>query len=219
MNSGQRTVPAKRVWRGSVEEWQRWQEKELRREGEPRLSALCLLADLRSLHGDGILSIELAELAGERLRQESSAASFRQLTKKAVGMPVALGMFGGFRVERSGLHKGCFDLEQLALDPLVMNVRVLSIASGLKVTGTVERIKRLLEGGRLDVALAERLLMAFHEFGRHKVYLELAGGGADGGLYVNPDDLAEGDRQKVKESLEAVVNLQKIIFQSFQEYL
>lgn len=219
MKEGQRTGPVKKLWRGSGEEWQSWQEKELRREGELRTSILCRLADLRPLHGDGVLCTELAELTGERLRLGASAPSFRQLAKGVVGMPVALGMFGGFRVERSGVHRGCFDLEQAALVPLVMNVRVLTIASGLRVTGTVARIKGLLEEGRLDVALAERLLMAFHEFGRHLARLEMAADRRNGGMYLNPDDLAETDRQKVKDGMEAVVNLQKIIFQSFLEYL
>ncbi len=215
MSVGQRAVPVKRLWRGSVEEWHTWQEKELRREVEPRLSVLCRLADLRPLHGGGVLCTELAELIGEKLRQEASSASFHQVVKAAVGMPVALGMFGGFRVERSGAHKGCFDLEQLALAPLAMNVRALSIAGGLKATGTVGRIKRLLEEGRLDVALAERLLMAFHEFCRHLVRLETAAGRGNGDMYLNPDDLAESDRQKLKDGMEAVVNLQKINYQSF----
>ncbi len=219
MNSGQRTASVKKLWRGSLDDWQRWLDKELSREGDQRFSAICRLADLRSLHGDEMLSAEMAELSRERLKQETAAASFRSLVKKAVGMPVALGMFGGFRVERSGAHKGRFNLEQLAVDPLVMNVRVFSIASGLNATGTVDRIKQLLEGGRLDVDLAERLLMAFHELSRHLISLELAAGGKNGGLFLNPDELSEPDREKVKYALEAVVNLQKIIFQLFLEYL
>ncbi len=218
MSYRQRTLPLKRLWRGTVDDWQAWQEKELRREGA-RLPAICRLADLRPLHGDGMLSTELVEMAGERLRQETAAPLFHQVAKSAVGMPVALGMFGGFRVERSGAHRGCFDLEQQAIDPLVMNVGALSIAWGVRATGTVDRIKRLLEAGRLDVALAERLLMAFHELGRHLVRLEMAGGKGNGGLYLNPDGLAEPDRQRVRDALEAVVNLQKIISQSFLEYL
>ncbi len=218
MGSGQRPLSLRRLWRGSVDEWQSWLERELSWGGESRISTVCRLADLRSLHGDGVLSTELEELASERLRKEAVAPSFRQLAKTAVGMPVALGMFGGFRVERSGAYKGCFDLEQQALGPLVLNVGVLSVAAGVRAAGTVDRIKRLLEAGRLDVALAERLLMAFHEFGRHMVLQEMAGVG-NGGLYLNPDELAESDRQRVRDALEAVVNLQKIISQSFLEYL
>jgi CBS domain-containing protein len=219
MTPGQRTAAVKKLWRGSVDDWQRWLDKEFSREGEPRFSIICRLADLRSLHGDGVLSAEVAELSRERLKQETAAASFRLLAKKAVGMPVALGMFGGFRVERSGAHKGCFNLDRLAVDPLVMNIRVFSIASELSATGTVDRIKQLLEGGRLDVNLTERLLMAFHEFGRHQIRLEMAAKGGNGGLFLDPDELTEPDQEKLKNGLEAVVNLQKIIFQLFLEYL
>ena len=219
MDSPADTPPLRRLWRGPVDAWRTWLTDEYGQGGEHRLELLSRIADLRAITGDGTLSSEIHKLIKEFLRIDPSSETTRHWARKGVGMPVALGLFGGFRVERTGRFRGCFDLEQYALAPLVMNVRILATGFWISASGTIDRIRGLQSAGRISVDLAERLLLSFHGLVRLKARLEMSSAGKRAGLYFNPDTLTEAERHDLKASLELVVNLQKLVHQAFLEYV
>jgi CBS domain-containing protein len=98
-------------------------------------------ADLRGIDGDKGLSDALLTYAKKLLAEEVSFERFRHQAKNIAVMPLALGMFGRFKKERKGKHKGEISLKKFAIDPLVASSRVLAVASGISETSTVERIK------------------------------------------------------------------------------
>lgn len=205
------------LWLGTVDNWKDWvlaQVKQRENLGE----SLAALADLRNIGGDEALGGMLKAFATESMVRHQRTEAFVTAIKKLSFKPVALGIFGSFRTSRSGKHRGEFNLEDEALVPLVMNIRILAVHYGLMETGTIDRIKTLLNNGRLGVDLADRLLKAYHVFTSQRIRLELkADINAPHDFYLDPDQLSEDEEYLVKGGLEAVVNLQKIVYQVFSE--
>ena len=239
---GDRMEQGQKIWHGSAASWRRWVEDELHREPAPHPSLLTVLpsftvsmkplhqedwerspiiftiADLRVVCGDHQLTSELMDFVRSMVMKERETETFTLLARKVVAMPVALGFFGGFRVERHGEHRGEFNVEEFALAPLVLNVAILACKYGLLQTGTIPRIKGLVEGGRLGVELGERLLRAFHEFSRQRIVQVVNSAAVSpSGFYLNPDNLEEEDMKYFKNGLESLTTLQKIIYQVFSE--
>ena len=169
------------------------------------------LADLSFTQGDASLASEALNTATVTLQNERNRGPFLQLARRVIGLPLAVGRFGGWRLERNGEHRGELNLEELALAPLLMTVRILSVHVGIHTAGTVNRIKELLEKGALDVDLAERLLKAFQCFMRLKILSEIRS--EESGAFCNPEEFDEEEEVRFRSSLEAVLHLQKIAYQ------
>ena len=169
------------------------------------------LTDLCFVRGDARLASEALSAAGRTVQEERHRGQFMQLARRVIGLPLALGRFGRWRLRRTGEHQGELNLDELALGPLVMTTRVLAVHAGVDAVGTVERIKALLEKGALDVELAERLLKAYQCFMQLKIVSEIRS--EESGAFCNPDEFDEAEAARFKSSLEAVLNLQKIGYQ------
>jgi CBS domain-containing protein len=229
------------VWHGSIFAWQGLIEERLQPPAAPHWLSLPalptltasapffqpaaeeygrmieLLADLRPVAGDPTFAATLKEFVRVRLSAEVGTDAFLYLAKRTAALPVARSVFGWFRVVRSGEHRGEFNLDQLALEPLLMTVRFLALRHEVSATGTCNRIKELCATGRLGIELSDRLLTAFQEFGRHKIDLEIRRGRDGGEFFFNPEELVDGERQRFRHGLEAVVSLQKLLYQELTE--
>jgi len=169
------------------------------------------LADLRFVRGEAALAVEALQNAALTINHEKGRGPFLQLARRVIGLPLAVGRFGGLRLERSGEHRGELNLEELALTPLVMTLRVLAVYTGIHAPGTLERIKELLERGALDVDLAERLLKAYQLFMQLRILSEIRY--EEPGAYCNPEEFEEPEDSRFRGALETVLNLQKIAYQ------
>jgi CBS domain-containing protein len=173
------------------------------------------LADLAFLQGDPALAAEALAAAERSLYDERNREALLLLARRVVALPVALGRFGGWRLERSGEHKGELNLKEYALDPLVMTLRVLALLSGERGSGSVGRIQLLQEKGVLDVELAERLLQAYQVLMQLKVLLEMRG--EERAIYCFPEEFSAETETRFRSALEAVLTLQKIASQRLAE--
>ena len=208
-----------------------------RRGNRQELLELISFADLRSISGDGDLAEEMlrtvrcalgygetplsAECAGAVHGGSASPITpqlLQGMGKEMAELPTGLNFFSRLRLEKSGLHKGKFELEQHALLPLIANVRMLAAFRGLRETGTIDRIKGLQLRGHLSVELTERLLRAFHEFSRLKINRQLTGGGGRESIcYIDPRELTPEEEYRLRNGLEAVTVIEKIAYISFTE--
>jgi CBS domain-containing protein len=229
------------IWHGSIFAWQGLIEERLQPPAAPHWLSLPalptltasppssqpaaeeygrmieLLADLRPVAGDPTLAATLKEFVRVRLSAEVGTDAFLYLAKRTAALPVARSVFGWFRVVRSGEHRGQFSLDHLALEPLVMTVRFLALKHKVSAIGTCDRIKELCATSKLSIELSDRLLSAFQEFARHKIDLEIRRGRDGGEFFFNPEELVDGERQRFRHGLEAVVSLQKLLYQELTE--
>jgi CBS domain-containing protein len=235
LSGRRRKKPGDTFWHGSLAEWRQWIDRGLHpenaqrpelgvlpsltvtlkaphRENDESHRVLARLADLRTICGDGALAGAVTGTVRDALADQCKSGSLAQLVKKVTGRPVALGFFGGFRTEKSGEQRRKVNLDLYAIAPLVMNVRMLAVKYGAKETGTVGRIKELLDQGHINVELADRLLKAYHEFIKQKILLETGQEGkGKTGWFLDPGNLSREDEQRLKDGLEAVISLQKIV--------
>lgn len=213
LHTRQTATPAHPGWQGSIAEWrQRFNEAMAAQRNSDEIAVLTELADLSLVYGDESLAEEMLNLVRGMLSFYREA--LRPIARHVSEMHTGLDFFGRLRLEKSGSCRGMFNLEQYALQPLVGNVRVLSLNHGITATCTIDRIKEVMERGSLTVELAERLLLGFHTLMSHKITVESPAGG-QGCLDV--ERLSQREQRLLKDSLEALVNLQRLVYQVFTE--
>jgi signal-transduction protein with cAMP-binding, CBS, and nucleotidyltransferase domain len=169
------------------------------------------LPDLRGVAGDPEMAAALTDTAIGIIREHPDF--FVRRAKRAATLPVATSLFGWYRIERTGQHRGEFDLQQYTLTPLIRNICVLALKRRVRRFSTIERIKGLLAVGALSVDLTEKLLSAYHEFMRQKVNIQLQSfEHGFSGYFLDPEYLSEEEEERFRNGLEAVVNLQKLVY-------
>ena len=169
------------------------------------------MADLCYVAGFEPLAEQAVTAAAAAVREQRGGDPFFQLARRVIGLPLALGHFGRWRLERGGEHQGEIDIEELALSPLVQLVRILALQAGVHEGGTLQRVRQLLYQGALDVDLAERLLKALQCLMQLRIESEIRSEGA--GAFANPADFGMALDARLRGALEAVLGLQKIAYQ------
>src|SRR4030095_11324660 len=94
--------------------------------------------DLRGVAGDAKPATALCEWI--TARAPGRVLFLRHLAKDAVARRPPLGLFGGFVVERSGVHKDRLDLKARGIFPITQAARVHALALGASETGTLDRL-------------------------------------------------------------------------------
>jgi len=232
-------MPDDPAWRASLDGWQDRLEELCRRSTGPRPGSLPALpglrlddllqlrktnlstplfelADLRVAAGDDDLGRKLLVMV--RTAAERHPACILEAAHSVAALPTPFTFLGNYRVERLGSHRGKLDLNRWASLPLVSMVRLQAVTGGLAETGTLERIQALLRAGTFDVELGKRLLQGGLEIFRQKALLEVReNAGLGDGAWLLPDSLSPPDEFALREALEAVANLQKVIHSSLAE--
>lgn len=224
------------LWHGSLAEWRALLEggsttrkRDLREElenplplfapplkrGTPPLPdwqwRLEAMADLGFVTGYEPLADEALGAAASALKEQRGHDYFFQLARKAIHLPLALGHFGRWRLEKSGEHKGEIDVEGLGLSPLVGTVRVLAVHLGVQGGGTLHRVRELLYRGAFSVELAQRVLEALQCLMQLRITSEFRGEPA--GAYANPEEFTLEQDEKIRAAFTAVLDLQKMAYQ------
>jgi len=167
-----------------------------------------MLADLSFIRGEEPLAAEALAAAARVLQGEVNRDPFLQTARQAMALPLALGRFGRWRLERGGERKGELNLTQFALAPLVMALRVLALHAGIQARGTMERIQRLLEKGALDLDLAQGVLQAFQCLMQLRILIEMRG--EEGDSFCRPEEFSAETELRFRSALDAVASLQKV---------
>ena len=211
-------MPSNDNWRGSFEQWQRRLHAIVRYETEDygkNLMDLIVLSDARFVAGDRELAGRLVSLIRALLQDYFMA--LWGMAKAATEMRLALGFLKRFWTEGSGEHKGAFNLKLLAWAPLVMNVRILAINQGIPATSTVKRIALLEREHSFSADMARGLAAAYRILTKHRILLQVKviKGIQDDAYYLNPYSLPPGERERMRQALLLIEDLQKTIHTNF----
>lgn len=211
-------MPCNDNWRGSLSQWQRRLLGIVRYETEDygkNLMDLIVLSDARFVAGDA----ELAGVLVTRIRSllQDYFMALWGMAKAATEMKLALGFLKRFWTEGSGEHKGCFNLKLLAWAPLVMNVRILAINQAIPATSTVRRIELLELEHSFSPETARGLVEAYRILTKHRILLQIKviKGIQDDAYYLNPYSLPADERERIRQALLLIEDLQKIIHTNF----
>ncbi len=112
----------------------------------------------------------------------------------------------GMTVEKSGEHRGTFDVKHGGITPITNLARFYAIDSGLTENRTIERLRGAASGGRISAQRREDLEEAFRLLWRvrleHHVMQREAGSAPDD--WVDPDSLRPIARRAAEEALRIV---------------
>ena len=196
---------------GDGEEWKartsKWIMSQCLEEKEIMFANVFL--DFRSLHGEAALEKELRIHVLNLIKENPFFLKF--LTQTIVSIPMPIGFFKNFIVEKSGKHKDRLDLKLHGLVPLITCVKIMALQRGITETNTLKRIKEL---GRLRAITDDQqdaLVQAFETFLTLKIRNNLADidQGKSFGNHVKPAELPTRQKQMLKEAFWAVSELQK----------
>ncbi len=129
----------------------------------------------------------------------------------------ALGLFGWFRREAEGPHKGMISLKYGGSLPLVEAVRLLALRAGIRETGTRIRIATLVEAGELAPGLGDDLTEAFSVITAATLRHQLADYAAGRPLtyWLRPRRVSARERRRLKAALRAVERLRSQVRSTF----
>jgi CBS domain-containing protein len=166
--------------------------------------------DFRSNAGDKGLEIELRSHIISLIANHG--AFLRLLGQYIVDVPVPLGFFKHFIVEKNGVHKDRLNIKTFGLVPLITCVKLMAWREGVSETNTLARISALASKGVFSTDSAEFIEQAFETFLtlRIKNSLNDREQGRERGNYVAPDLLSTRQKQLLKEAFLAVSVLQKM---------
>ncbi len=199
-------------WFGDLEEWKmktaKWILPAIPQ--EENLADIYTFLDFRSICGDPTLEKELKSHVIRLIRENPSF--LKSLAQSIVSIPMPLGFFKNFIVEKSGKYKNRLNLKMNGLVPLVTCVKLLSLREGIAETNTLERIKALGQAKSLSPDQEEILEQGFEIFLTLKIRNNLKDieQGRELSNHINPAELSTRQKQLLKESFVAVSQLQKI---------
>ncbi len=191
-------------WKGRTDQWA--MPLKLR---EENLSDIYTFLDFRALSGDYGLESELRfHLLG---LVKESPTFLRTLAQGVISIPIPLGFFKNFIVEKGGKYKNRLNLKLYGLVPLVTYIKLLSLNQGIVETNTLERINALRVEKVLSSDQGEFLEQAFETFLTLKIRnnLKEIEQGKEFGNHIDPAELSTREKQLLKEAFLAVSQLQK----------
>ncbi|MBI1920913.1 MAG: nucleotidyltransferase [Geobacter sp.] len=211
-------MPSNQTWRGSLTQWKRRLQSIVRYEFDDyakNLMDLIVVSDARYVAGDRELAKEL--IHNSRGLEQDYFQVLWGMAKAATEMKLALSFLKRLWTEGSGEHKGEFNLKLLAWAPLVMNVRILAINQGIPATSTIGRIEHLQQEGSFSASMANGLKEAYLILTKHRILLQIKviKGIQKDSYHLNPYQLPAEERERIRQSLLRIEELQKIIHTNF----
>jgi CBS domain-containing protein len=172
--------------------------------------------DLRGVAGDPGPATRLRAWLTDRAPRQ--VLFLRHLARDAVARRPPLGLFGGFVVERSGVHKDRLDLKARGVFPLTQAARVHALGLGVPDTGTPERLAGATAHGVFTNAEMRDLADAWEILCRLRLRHQLAclDDGREPDNHVDPEALGKADRLLLKEAFRTVEWLQRSVEDRFQ---
>ena len=209
-------TPRNGQWRGSVSEWGQRLEKVLKRGKFSEVIEILRLSDQTQLNGEADTGSNFMQLSLSVLA--ANPVAVKTFVSNVVALSNGIGMMGGLRFEKSGPYRGQFALLDNALQPLSASVSALSLLKRLETKATPQRIRELLWRRELNVDMAERLLQAWHTFHELRLIRERAvhpDWPNAAPLYLNIEQMNVAEQEALRESLEAVGNIQRHVGLNF----
>ncbi len=197
------------LWRKTATQWR----DQIWLWGERRSPVAVLFADI---------FMDFRDAAGEsapakQLRDEITAmlarypALLSAMAEDEMRRGVALGFFGGLKVDSDARHPGRIDLKLHGTLPLVGALRLYALRAGIAETGTLARLAALSAQGLISADDADELRAAFTIVTFVLLRQQLADfhAGHEVGNHVDPDALTRLERETLVDALKAIDRLRK----------
>jgi signal-transduction protein with cAMP-binding, CBS, and nucleotidyltransferase domain len=197
------------LWRKTASQWR----EQISLWGEKRSPVAVLFADIFL----DFMPIYGAEAPAAALRGHVMAVLKRYpaligaLAQHEMGHHVAVGFFGGLRVDSDSRHPGRIDLKLRGTLPLVGALRLYALREQILATSTLARLAAVSATGVISVDDANELRDAFVTITgillRQQLHDRAAG--LEVGNFVDPEILTRLERERLVDGLKAIDRLRK----------
>ena len=198
------------AWRHDVSGWCRAFADWIERPSEEHLMDSTIAFDLRTVTGE----LQVRELLAPVIATAADNGIFLgRLARDATRHRPPLGFFGGFAVERSGEHKGSFDIKAGVMLPIADIARLHALARGSSDIATDVRLGGAADAGQVSDDLASTL-SAGYELAtglRLRRHLERHAAGEPADNWLDPDELEALARAQLRETFKAIRTAQQSI--------
>jgi CBS domain-containing protein len=198
------------LWRKTLRQWIAQIGQWTRKGSLVSVRLADIFFDFQPVWGETELARELRRAVTDLAR--NNRAFLREMYQDKLEHNVALGMFGGFVVERDNRdYRGQVNLKYGGTLPLVSGIRLLALREGVEETSTLQRIAALAEKGVLDRSDRDDLSDAFRVVTDVLLRRQIADfrAGRRVTYYVDPDALTKRQRADLLAAIKSIHALRK----------
>ena len=199
-------------WCKSLSDWNNQFASWINSPGEKSDENCNIFFDFEIAYGEIKIEDILANTIMENAKGKKKFFAF--IANDALKKPAALNFFKNFTTEEDGLYKDFFDIKQKAIMPFVDIARVLTLHQGLKgINNTYLRYKQL---AILEPKYAEVYNESADSFlTLSKIRTQEGIKNNDNGQFIDIEKMAKSDKEKLKQSIEPLKDLEDIVKNKF----
>lgn len=201
------------MWCKSYTDWTKQYDVWMNTPGEKSDDSNGIFFDYEFVYGE----IDLEENLTEHLMQNipNNKKFLAYLATDALRKPAPLTFFKQFNVEEDGPNKDLFDIKHRAIAPLIDTARVLVLSHGIRgVNNTYLRFKQLAMHESKYTEIYQNAADAIVELSKMRTVEGLKNN--SDGQYINVDEMSKSDREKLKNCLAPMKDLEEIIKNKFK---
>ena len=201
------------LWCKSLTDWNKQYSNWMNTPGEKSNEISSVFFDYEIAFGEQKLEDAITDVIFKNAK--NNALFFDYLGNDALKKPAPLNFFKKFNLEEEGDHKGKFDIKSRAIMPLIDGARLLVLNNNIRgINSTYLRYKQL---AMIDPKFSEVYLNCADAFLILSKFRTLEGLKNDSsGQYLNLEELSKVDKEKLKNALTPMRELEELIKDRFQ---
>lgn len=200
-------------WCKSLTEWTKQYTNWINSPSENRNVNCSIFFDYEIAYGEPKIEEKLTDIIFSNVKKNK--LFFDYLGNEALRKPPPISFFKKFNVEETGIYKDKFDIKIRALMPLIDAARLFTLSQNIQgINNTYMRFKQL---AMVDSKHSEIYLNCAEAFLTLSKIRTLEGLKNDNdGQYINLEDLSKVDKEKLKNALVPMKELEDLIKDTFQ---
>lgn len=212
-NCMQNHMASNLLWCKSLTDWIKQYNNWMNTPGEVSNDISSVFFDYDLAFGEQKLEDTITETIFKNAK--NNVLFFDYLGNDALKKPAPLNFFKKFNLEEEGEFKGKFDIKTRALMPLIDGARIMVLSLNIKgINNTFLRFKQL---AIVDPKHADVYLNCAEAYLTLSKFRTLEGIKNDStGQYINVDELSKSDKEKLKNALAPMEDLEELIKDRFQ---
>ena len=210
------TMASNPQWRHTLSEWKQLIEQWISVPKPEHMVNFGMFQDLRAIHGDPAFARQLHDHILAMVRRNEMFLHF--VGRNILRFPPPLGMFGRFRVEKKGEHKGKIDLKKAGIFAITEGASLLALEVGVVDGTTWDKLELLGKRGVLSAIDLETVEESFSYLVRLRLQRQLKAmaAGNKASNHVDPLIMTDRERDRLRAALKGVATFLNIIRDHYQ---
>ncbi|HOZ74015.1 MAG TPA: DUF294 nucleotidyltransferase-like domain-containing protein [Flavobacterium sp.] len=201
------------LWCKSVSDWIKQYSNWMAQPGEISNEISSVFFDYEIAFGEPKIEEAITETIFRNVKKNK--LFFDYLGNDALRKPAPLSFFKKFNVEEDGPNKDKFDIKTRALMPLIDGARLIVLNHNIRgINNTYLRFKQLAIADPKHAEIYLNCAEAFQTLFKFRTMEGLKND--SNGQFINLEELSKADREKLKNALAPMKDLEELIKDSFQ---